>query len=83
MKVCVIGGGGREHTLAWKLAQSDSVEKVYAIPGSKAMEDVAECIAIDWQDFGAVTDFFDKRKYRLGGNRTGSTARSRPRRCGA
>lgn len=60
MKVCVIGGGGREHTLAWKLAQSDSVTKVYAIPGSKAMEDVAECVAIDWQDFAAVTKFLQK-----------------------
>ena len=62
MKVCVIGGGGREHTLAWKLAQSDSVTKVYAIPGSKAMEDVAECVAIDWQDFAAVTKFLHNRQ---------------------
>ena len=35
MKVCVIGGGGREHTLAWKLAQSDSVTKVYAFRAAK------------------------------------------------
>ena len=43
MKVAVIGSGGREHALAWKLAQSKTVEKLYAIPGSAAMAEIAEC----------------------------------------
>ena len=49
MKVCVIGNGGREHGLAWRLSISPSVTKVYAIPGSAAMSDCAELVGIDWQ----------------------------------
>ena len=49
MKVCVIGSGGREHALAWRLSISPSVTKVYAIPGSAAMSDCAELVGIDWQ----------------------------------
>ncbi len=43
MKVLVIGGGGREHALAWRLANSPSVEKVYASPGNPGSAEVAEC----------------------------------------
>ena len=43
MKILVVGGGGREHALAWKLAQSPGVEKLLAAPGSAAMEALAEC----------------------------------------
>ena len=43
MKVLVVGGGGREHALAWKLAQSPRVEGLLAAPGSAAMEALAEC----------------------------------------
>lgn len=50
MKVCVIGSGGREHTIAWRLSISPSVEAVYAVPGSDAMNDVAKSIAEDWTD---------------------------------
>ena len=49
MKVCVIGSGGREHALAWRLSISPSVTKVYAIPGSTAMSDCAELVGIDWE----------------------------------
>ena len=44
MKVLVAGKGGREHALAWKLAQSPSVERLYAAPGSPGMAGVAECL---------------------------------------
>lgn len=57
MKVAVIGGGGREHTLAWKLAQSPSVDKLYAIPGSAAMSKVAQCVDIALSDLDAITDY--------------------------
>ncbi|WP_298703899.1 phosphoribosylamine--glycine ligase [uncultured Veillonella sp.] len=57
MKVCVIGSGGREHALAWRLKESPSVETVYALPGSKAMEEVAMCEPIDWQDSDAVVEY--------------------------
>lgn len=45
MRILVIGGGGREHALAWKLSMSRSVEKIYAIPGNPGMEAVAECVS--------------------------------------
>ena len=60
MKVAVIGGGGREHTLAWKLAQSPSVDKLYAIPGSAAMSEVAQCVDIALSDLDAITDYAQK-----------------------
>ena len=44
MKILVIGSGGREHTLAWKLAQSPKAEKLYAIPGNPGIGKVAECV---------------------------------------
>ena len=44
MNILVIGSGGREHTLAWKLAQSPKATKLYAVPGNPGMADVAECI---------------------------------------
>ena len=46
MKVLVVGKGGREHTLVWKIAQSPRVEKIYAAPGSPGIADFAECIDI-------------------------------------
>ena len=54
MKVAVIGSGGREHALAWKLAQSKTVEKLYAIPGSAAMAEIAECIDIPVSDLEKI-----------------------------
>lgn len=55
MKLLVIGSGGREHTLAWKLAQSPKCEKLYAVPGNPGMEDIAECISgISIEDNDAV-----------------------------
>ncbi len=46
MKVLVVGKGGREHTLVWKLAQSPRVEKIYAAPGSTGIAQFAECLDI-------------------------------------
>lgn len=57
MKVCVIGSGGREHALAWRLSISPSVTKVYAIPGSAAMSDCAELVGIDWQQSDHLISF--------------------------
>ncbi|MRG88059.1 phosphoribosylamine--glycine ligase [Salinibacillus xinjiangensis] len=47
MKVLVIGKGGREHVVAWKLSQSKQVEKVFVAPGNDGMTDVAECVSIE------------------------------------
>lgn len=57
MNVAVIGGGGREHTLAWKLSQSLNVEKLYAIPGSAAMADIATCVHIPLSDLEGIADY--------------------------
>jgi phosphoribosylamine--glycine ligase len=59
MNVLVIGGGGREHALAWKAAQSPDVDTVYVAPGNAgtALEEGVKNVAIDVMDFGALADF--------------------------
>jgi len=47
MKVLVIGSGGREHALVWKLRQSSRVTKIYCAPGNGGIAEEAECIAAD------------------------------------
>jgi len=47
MKVLVVGSGGREHALVWKISQSDRVSKVYCVPGNAGMEGLAECVPIE------------------------------------
>lgn len=56
MKVLVIGSGGREHALAWKLRQSPVVDKVYCAPGNGGIESDAECIALDLKNVKAAAD---------------------------
>jgi len=46
MKVLVIGSGGREHTLVWKIAQSPKVSKIYCAPGNAGISQLAQCINI-------------------------------------
>ena len=65
MKVCVIGNGGREHALAWRLSISPNVTKVYAIPGSAAMSDCAELVGIDWQQSDHLISFLKENQVDL------------------
>lgn len=67
MKVLVIGSGGREHSLAWKVAQSNSVKKVFVAPGNAgtAGEEKVENLAIDVMDFEALADFAEAESIAL------------------
>ncbi len=57
MKVLVIGGGGREHTIVWKLSQSRHVDKIYCTPGNAGISEIAECLDIGSDNFNALLDF--------------------------
>src|SRR5579864_5887230 len=67
MRVLVIGSGAREHALAWKLAQSQRVTKVYSAPGNPGMLDCAECvpIIIDAANFTQLADFAEREQIDL------------------
>lgn len=55
MKVLVVGGGGREHALVWKIAQSPKVEKVYCAPGNPGIAAHAECLPVGAEDIEGLT----------------------------
>jgi len=57
MKILVVGGGGREHAICWKLAQSPLVEKIYCVPGNAGIASVAECINIPVEDSARLAKF--------------------------
>lgn len=57
MKVLVIGSGGREHALAWKLKQSEQVNHVFIAPGNAGTQSVGENVAIDPMDFNQIVNF--------------------------
>lgn len=57
MKILLLGGGGREHALAWKIAQSSKVEKLYIAPGNAGTANVGENVPIKADDFEALKDF--------------------------
>lgn len=57
MNILLIGSGGREHALAWRLSQSPVCEKLFASPGNPGIAECAECVAIDVADHAAVVDF--------------------------
>ena len=66
MNILVIGSGGREHTLAWKLSQSPKATKLYAIPGNPGMAEVAECVGgISITDNDAVAAFAKEKQIDL------------------
>ena len=65
MKVLVIGSGGREHALVWKLAQSPRVSKIYCAPGNAGIGELAECVNIAAADVKELVKFAKKQKIDL------------------
>jgi len=57
MKILVVGGGGREHALVWKIAQSPLVEQIYCAPGNPGIAELAECVHIGADEIDALCDF--------------------------
>src|SRR3546814_14547954 len=57
MNVLLVGSGGREHALAWKLAQSPRLGKLWAAPGNAGIANHGECVALNVADHGAVIAF--------------------------
>ena len=54
MRVLVVGGGGREHAICWKLAQSSKISKLYCAPGNAGIADVAECVPVGAEDIDGI-----------------------------
>lgn len=67
MRILLIGGGGREHALAWKLVQSPKVEKLYAAPGNPGMALLpnCECINLNVDDLEGVADYAEEKSIDL------------------
>lgn len=65
MKILVVGGGGREHAICWKLSQEKNVEKVYCAPGNAGIASVAECIDIKDTELDKLADFAEENQIDL------------------
>jgi len=65
MKILVVGSGGREHALVWKLHQSHLVKKIYAAPGNAGISELAECVEIASEDLVRLADFAEKNSVDL------------------
>jgi phosphoribosylamine--glycine ligase len=65
MKVLVIGSGGREHALVWKISQSPRVKKIYCAPGNAGIAQLAECLSIIAEDVKGLTAWAEKERIDL------------------
>lgn len=65
MKILVVGGGGREHAICWKLNGEEKVEKVYCAPGNAGISKVAECVDIKATDIEKLADFAEENRIDL------------------
>ena len=65
MKVLIVGSGGREHAIAWKVAQSPRVDKIYCAPGNAGIEEYAECVDIKAMEFDALAAFAKEKEIDL------------------
>src|SRR5580704_5146638 len=65
MNILLLGSGGREHALAWKMASSPLADRLYCAPGNAGIAREAECVALDLADHGAVIAFCRDRRIDL------------------
>lgn len=65
MKILVVGGGGREHALVWKIKQSSLVEEVYCAPGNPGIAELAQCVNIPQNDIAGLLNFVRKNEIDL------------------
>ena len=65
MNVLIVGSGGREHAIAWKVAQSPKVDKIYCAPGNAGIEEYAECVNIGAMEFDKLVAFAKEKEIDL------------------
>jgi len=65
MRILIVGSGGREHAIAWKVAQSPKVEKIYCAPGNAGVEEYAECVPIGAMEFEKLAAFAREKEIDL------------------
>lgn len=65
MKILIVGSGGREHAIAWKIAQSSKAEKIYCAPGNAGIEEFAECVNIGAMEFDKLAAFAKEKEIDL------------------
>jgi phosphoribosylamine--glycine ligase len=62
MRILIVGGGGREHVLAWKLSKAKRVRKTYVAPGNPGIAEIATCVDILASDIGGLLHFAEEKK---------------------
>ena len=65
MKVLIVGSGGREHAIAWSVAKSQRVDKIYCAPGNAGIAEIAECVDIGAMELEKLADFAEEKKIDL------------------
>ena len=65
MKILIVGSGGREHAIAWKIAQSPKADKIYCAPGNAGIEEYAECVPIGAMEFEKLAAFAKEKEIDL------------------
>ena len=65
MRILVVGSGGREHALCWKIAASPLTDKLYCAPGTAGIAALAECVAIGAEDIDALKAQLDAMQAQL------------------
>ena len=65
MKVLIVGCGGREHAIAWSVAKSPKVDKIYCAPGNAGISEYAECVSIGAMEFEKLADFAEEKQIDL------------------